>query len=100
MFFVKMLNEDLMVFFGVKQLRHGNKRGKKDFSLLQELFLPIIPLSIKKSILYAGQDLNSFLPRNEARVSFEYTEDNNGRDYFSDGFICEGTFDAYIQSSL
>ena len=25
--------------------------------------------------MYAGQDLNSFLPRNEARVSFEYTED-------------------------
>ena len=37
--FVKMLNEDLMAFFGVK--------GQKDFSLLQELFLPIILLSIK-----------------------------------------------------
>lgn len=44
--FVKMLNEDLMAFFGVKQLRHGIK-GQKDFSLLQELFLPIILLSIK-----------------------------------------------------
>lgn len=44
--FVKMLNEDLMAFFGVKTARHGIK-GQKDFSLLQELFLPIILLSIK-----------------------------------------------------
>ena len=45
--FVKMLNEDLMAFFRSKnQLRHGIK-GQKDFSLLQELFLPIILLSIK-----------------------------------------------------
>lgn len=24
----------------------------------------------------------------------------SGRDYFNDGFICEGAFDAHIQSSL
>lgn len=44
--FVKMLNEDLMAFFGVKTAPAWNK-GAKGFSLLQELFLPIILLSIK-----------------------------------------------------
>ena len=33
------------------------------------------PIRIIKAARDAGQDLNSFLPRNEARVSFEYTED-------------------------
>lgn len=47
--FVKMLNEDLLAFIGVKSAPAWNK-GSKGFFLRQELFLPIILLLIK--ILY------------------------------------------------
>ena len=72
--FVKMLNEDLMAFFGVKTAPAWNK-GAKGFFLTAGIISTYHSSIDKKSILYAGQDLNSFLPRNEARVSFEYTED-------------------------
>lgn len=72
--FVKMLNEDLMAFFGVKTATAWNK-GVKGFFLTAGIISTYHSSIDKKSILYAGQDLNSFLPRNEARVSFEYTED-------------------------
>ena len=72
--FVKMLNEDLIAFFGVKTAPAWNK-GAKGFFLTAGIISTYHSSIDKKSILYAGQDLNSFLPRNEARVSFEYTED-------------------------
>jgi hypothetical protein len=72
--FVKMLNEDLMAYFGVKTAPAWNK-GAKGFFLTAGIISIYYSSIDKKSILYAGQDLNSFLPRNEARVSFEYNED-------------------------
>ncbi len=52
--FVKMLNEDLLAFIGVKSAPAWNK-GSKGFFLRQELFLPIILLLIK--ILYHVLDM-------------------------------------------
>lgn len=52
--FVKMLNEDLLAFIGVKSAPAWNK-GLKGFFLRQELFLPIILLLIK--ILYHVLDM-------------------------------------------
>lgn len=52
--FVKMLNEDLLAFIGVKSAPAWNK-GSKGFFLQQELFLPIILLLIK--ILYHVLDM-------------------------------------------
>lgn len=52
--FVKMLNEDLLAFIGVKSAPAWNK-GSKGFFLPQELFLPIILLLIK--ILYHVLDM-------------------------------------------
>ena len=72
--FVKMLNEDLMAFFGVKTAPAWNK-GAKGFFLTAGIISAYYSSIDKKTILYAGQDLNTFLPRNEARVSFEYNED-------------------------
>lgn len=52
--FVKMLNEDLLAFIGVKSAPAWNKESK-GFFLRQELFLPIILLLIK--ILYHVLDM-------------------------------------------
>ena len=72
--FVKMLNEDLMAFLGVKTAPAWNKRAK-GFFLTAGIISTYYSSIDKKSILYAGQDLNSFLPQSEARVSFEYNDD-------------------------
>ncbi len=72
--FVKMLNEDLLAFIGVKSAPAWNKRAK-GFFLTAGIISTYYSSIDKKSILYAAQDLNSFLPQNEARVSFEYNED-------------------------
>lgn len=72
--FAKMLNEDLLAFIGVKSAPAWNK-GAKGFFLTAGIISTYYSSIDKNSILYAGHDLNLFLPRNEARVSFEYNED-------------------------
>lgn len=72
--FAKMLNEDLLAFIGVKSAPAWNK-GAKGFFLTAGIISTYYSSIDKNSIAYAGHDLNLFLPRNEARVSFEYNED-------------------------
>ena len=72
--FVKMLSEDLLAFFGVKSAPAWNK-GSKGFMLTAGIISTYYESVDKKTILYMGHDLNTFLPNNEVRVSFEYEAD-------------------------
>lgn len=72
--FVKMLSEDLLAFIGVKSAPAWNK-GSKGFMLTAGIISTYYESIDKKTILYRGHDLSSFLPKNEVRVSFEYDAD-------------------------
>ena len=72
--FVKMLSEDLLAFFGVKSAPAWNK-GSKGFMLTAGIISIYYESVDKKTILYMGHDLNTFLPNDEVRVSFEYEAD-------------------------
>ena len=72
--FVKMLNEDLLAFIGVKSAPAWNK-GSKGFFFTAGIVSTYYSSIDKDSISCIGHDLNLFLPRDEARVSFEYNED-------------------------
>lgn len=72
--FVKMLSEDLLAFIGVKSAPAWNK-GSKGFMLTAGIISTYYESIDKKTVLYKGHDLSSFLPKNEVRVSFEYDDD-------------------------
>lgn len=72
--FVKVLNEDLLAFIGVKSAPAWNK-GSKGFFFTAGIVSIYYSSIDKDSISCIGHDLNLFLPRDEARVSFEYNED-------------------------
>lgn len=72
--FVKMLNEDLLAFIGVKSAPSWNK-GSKGFMIISGIVSVYYNSIEKNSILFMGHDLNVFLPKNEVRVSFEYDDD-------------------------
>lgn len=71
--FVKMLSEDLMAFFKAKPAPAWNKESK-GFLLVIGVISTYCNSIDKKSILYASQDLRTFLPKDELVVSYEYTE--------------------------
>lgn len=72
--FVKILNEDLLAFIGVKSAPAWN-RGSKGFMITSGIISAYYHSIDKKSVLMMGHDLNLFLPKSEVRVSFEYAED-------------------------
>lgn len=71
--FVKMLNEDLLAFMGVKSAPAWNK-GSKGFMVTAGIISTYYYSIEKKSVQMIGHDLNLFLPKNEVRVSFEYDD--------------------------
>ena len=71
--FVKMLNEDLLAFMGVKSAPAWNK-GSKGFMVTAGIISTYYDSIEKNSVLMIGHDLNLFLPKNEVRISFEYDD--------------------------
>lgn len=72
--FVKLLNEELLAFIGVKSAPAW-KKGSKGFMITAGI-ISIYSDSINKDSIQAmSHDLNTFLPKSEARVSFEFDAD-------------------------